>query len=53
MPKSHRRYLQWTPSRLLRWASKNGPYTEKLAAAIWTPVPIPSKASVHASVSCA
>jgi transposase len=34
MPKSHRRYLQWTPSRLLRWASKNGPYTEKLAAAI-------------------
>ena len=24
-PKSHQRYLQWTPSRLIDWASKTGP----------------------------
>jgi transposase len=34
MPKSHLRYLQWTPSRIIRWAGKNGPYTEKLVRRI-------------------
>jgi len=30
MPKSHQRYLEWTPSRIIRWAEKNGPKTQKL-----------------------
>jgi transposase len=34
MPKSHQRYLEWTPSRILRWAEKNGPNTRHLLAAI-------------------
>jgi transposase len=34
MPKSHLRYLQWTPSRIIRWAGKNGPHTEKLVRRI-------------------
>lgn len=27
MPEAHRRYLDWTPERLLRWAQKIGPAT--------------------------
>jgi transposase len=34
MPKSHRRYLEWTPSRLIRWAGKTGPHTERFIAHI-------------------
>jgi len=34
MPKSHQEYLEWTPSRILRWASETGPKTTKLAHAI-------------------
>ncbi len=30
MPKSHQKYLEWTPSRLLSWAEKNGPNTSRL-----------------------
>ena len=30
MPKSHQRYLEWTPSRIIRWAEKNGPKTQRL-----------------------
>ncbi|NEV65114.1 hypothetical protein [Thiorhodococcus minor] len=37
MPEAHRRYLDWTPERLLRWARKIGPATaaviERLLAA--------------------
>jgi len=29
MPLSHQRYLEWTPSRLIRWAEKIGPSTGK------------------------
>jgi transposase len=29
-PKSHQKYLQWTPSRLLHWAGKVGPSCAKL-----------------------
>ena len=43
MPKSHRRYLQWTPSRILRWAAKNGPYTEKLIGRILESRPHPEQ----------
>ena len=27
MPDSHRRYLEWTPARIVAWAQKNGPQT--------------------------
>ncbi|HUY43797.1 MAG TPA: IS21 family transposase [Acidimicrobiales bacterium] len=27
MPDSHRRYLEWTPGRIVAWAQKNGPST--------------------------
>jgi len=30
MAKAHQTYLEWTPSRIIRWASKHGPHTEKL-----------------------
>jgi len=30
MPKSHQRYLEWTPSRLLHWAEKIGPKTTQM-----------------------
>jgi len=34
MPKSHQRHLEWTPSRIIHWAGKNGPKTEKLVTHI-------------------
>jgi len=34
LSKSHQAYLEWTPSRIIRWASKHGPHTEKLIAHI-------------------
>ncbi|MFH1934510.1 MAG: IS21 family transposase [Pseudomonadota bacterium] len=34
MPKSHQRYLDWTPARIIRWAEKNGPKTQKLITRI-------------------
>ena len=34
MPKSHQRYLDWTPSRIIRWAETNGPKTQKLVIRI-------------------
>ena len=34
MPSSHRKHLEWTPSRLIDWASKNGPATGKLVSEI-------------------
>jgi transposase len=30
MPESHRKYLEWTPSRIINWAGKNGPRTQEL-----------------------
>lgn len=33
-PKSHQRYLQWTPSRLIHWAEKVGPSCGKLVEQI-------------------
>lgn len=35
-PKSHQRYLEWTPSRIISWAEKTGPCTAKLVEAIMT-----------------
>jgi len=34
MPKSHQRYLEWTPSRIIKWAEKSGPDTGKLVTTI-------------------
>lgn len=34
MPKSHRQYLEWTPSRIERWAGQNGPHTRDLVSAV-------------------
>ncbi len=34
MPKSHQKYLEWTPSRIINWAAKNGPQTAQLVAGI-------------------
>lgn len=34
MPKSHKEYLAWTPSRITQWASVSGPYTEELVEKI-------------------
>jgi len=43
MPKSHQKYLEWTPSRLLRWAAKTGPHTQTLVAAILEHRPHPEQ----------
>ena len=34
MPKSHQKYLEWTPSRILNWAGKNGPNTQRLISLV-------------------
>jgi transposase len=34
MPRNHREYLEWTPSRILAWAGTIGEATEKLAETI-------------------
>ncbi|MBA3018944.1 MAG: IS21 family transposase [Desulfobacteraceae bacterium] len=34
MPKSHQQYLEWTPSRIIKWAASNGPRTAQLVMAI-------------------
>jgi transposase len=33
-PKSHQRYMQWTPSRIVEWGGKLGPLTAELFARI-------------------
>jgi transposase len=40
-PKAHQKYLQWTPSRLLHWASKVGPHCAKLVEHIMKSRPHP------------
>jgi transposase len=34
MPEAHKRYLEWTPSRIVRWAEKTGPSTASLVKEI-------------------
>ena len=43
MPKSHQRYLEWTPSRIIKWAGKTGPKTEKLVTRILENRPHPEQ----------
>lgn len=33
-PKSHQRYLEWSPERLVGWASQTGPFTARLVEKI-------------------
>ena len=43
MPKSHQKYLEWTPSRIIRWAGENGPKTKKLVTRIMDSRPHPEQ----------
>ncbi len=43
MPESHRRHAQWTPSRVIDWASKVGPKTADLAERIMSERPHPEQ----------
>ena len=43
MPKSHQRYLDWTPSRIIRWAGENGPNTQKLITHVLETRPHPEQ----------
>jgi transposase len=40
-PKSHQRYREWTPARLLEWASASGPFTQRLVEAMLLHKPHP------------
>ena len=43
MPKAHQKYLEWTPSRIIRWAAQTGPHTEKLVTHILESKPHPQQ----------
>ncbi len=43
MPEAHKRYLQWTPSRIVRWAEKTGPSTTSLVKEIMERRPHPEQ----------
>ena len=43
MPASHRRYLEWTPERIVAWASKNGPSTGAFIEALMKSRPHPEQ----------
>lgn len=42
-PKSHQRYLEWTPSRIIGWAEKIGPHTQELVTRILESRPHPEQ----------
>jgi len=43
MPKSHQRYLEWTPSRIINWAAKTGPCTQQVVTEIMQRKPHPEQ----------
>ena len=43
MPKSHQKHLEWTPSRIIHWAGKTGPNTQKLVTHIMDNRPHPEQ----------
>jgi transposase len=43
MPKAHQEHLEWTPSRLIRWAGQMGPKTQELLARILENRPHPEQ----------
>lgn len=42
-PKSHQKHLEWTPSRIIRWAEQTGPNTAVLAERIMSSRPHPEQ----------
>jgi transposase len=44
MPRSHREYLEWTPSRIISWANETGPNTAGLVEAIMNSKVYPEQA---------
>lgn len=42
-PKSHQKYLEWTPSRIIAWAAANGPQTALLVDAVIKARPHPEQ----------
>jgi transposase len=43
MPKAHQQHLQWTPSRMIRWAGQIGPHTQNLVSLILESRPHPEQ----------
>ncbi len=43
MPESHKRYLEWTPSRIVKWAEKSGASTAALVTQIMERRPHPEQ----------
>jgi transposase len=43
MPKAHQKHLEWSPTRILHWASTVGPHTQKLVQAIMQERPHPEQ----------
>jgi transposase len=43
MPEAHRRHAEWSPSRIVAWASRTGPATAELVAAIMASRPHPEQ----------
>ena len=43
MPESHRRHLEWTPGRIVRWAEQTGPKTAALVTAVLASRPHPEQ----------
>jgi transposase len=43
MPKAHQQHLEWTPSRLIRWAGQIGPQTQNLVSLILESRPHPEQ----------
>lgn len=43
MPASHRRHLEWTPGRIVRWAEQTGPATAQVVAHILASRPHPEQ----------
>jgi len=43
MPESHKRYLEWTPSRIIKWAAVTGPATAELVKQVLARRPHPEQ----------
>jgi len=43
MPKAHQEHLEWTPTRLIEWAGKIGPYSTQAVEQIITSRPHPEQ----------
>ena len=42
-PKAYQKYLEWTPSRIVEWATTLGPFTAQLAGRIMAEWPHPEQ----------